>query len=257
VALPLSLASEQVLTHKFKTREVDKYYMCIVAGDVRTHALSTAFTSEEDGTWTVYSGVIDLKLRHVQSQMKTFVHPGGKCSVTKYCCVHVFSSSPGGCEESVIEKEGQTQGQTQRHSLVMCKPVTGRTHQIRAHMAHLGLPLLGDTKYDRRQARQKTDAITQRMNDQFGGRLMLHSHRISLRFSAEEQEACGAPAALTVAAPPPPAMLRACCELQRAHRGVMRATAATTGVELDIGMDRDIHFYARCIDAGVKHLEKL
>ena len=33
------------------------------------------------------------------------------------------------------------------HSLVACTPLTGRTHQIRVHMAHLGHPLAGDTLY--------------------------------------------------------------------------------------------------------------
>ncbi len=33
------------------------------------------------------------------------------------------------------------------HSLVLCEPVTGRTHQLRVHFAHLGYPLLGDEIY--------------------------------------------------------------------------------------------------------------
>lgn len=33
------------------------------------------------------------------------------------------------------------------HSLVACKPLTGRTHQIRVHLEHLGFPILGDKLY--------------------------------------------------------------------------------------------------------------
>ena len=33
------------------------------------------------------------------------------------------------------------------HSVVLCRPVTGRTHQLRVHFAHLGYPILGDDLY--------------------------------------------------------------------------------------------------------------
>ncbi|MBQ3507400.1 MAG: RluA family pseudouridine synthase, partial [Clostridia bacterium] len=33
------------------------------------------------------------------------------------------------------------------HTLVLCKPVTGRTHQLRVHFSHLGYPILGDDIY--------------------------------------------------------------------------------------------------------------
>jgi 23S rRNA pseudouridine1911/1915/1917 synthase len=44
--------------------------------------------------------------------------------------------------------------------LVECRLETGRTHQIRVHLAHLGHPLIGDRTYGRARAmpRPKTDA---------------------------------------------------------------------------------------------------
>ena len=35
----------------------------------------------------------------------------------------------------------------QGHSLVLCEPLTGRTHQLRVHFSHLGFPILGDDLY--------------------------------------------------------------------------------------------------------------
>lgn len=33
------------------------------------------------------------------------------------------------------------------HSLLLCEPVTGRTHQLRVHLSHIGVPILGDDIY--------------------------------------------------------------------------------------------------------------
>lgn len=69
-------------------------------------------------------------------------------------------------------------------SLLHIHPVTGRRHQIRAHLYHVGHPLVGDTRYG--------DRATQAAYP----RLMLHAQRIELRLPDG--------AALSVEAPPPP-----------------------------------------------------
>lgn len=38
-----------------------------------------------------------------------------------------------------------------QHSLVACHPLTGRTHQIRVHLAYIGYPIVGDTVYGRQK----------------------------------------------------------------------------------------------------------
>ena len=61
-------------------------------------------------------------------------------------------------ENSIIERQVSENGQTaithfevlkefEKYSLIECTLETGRTHQIRVHMAHIGNPLLGDSLY--------------------------------------------------------------------------------------------------------------
>lgn len=68
----------------------------------------------------------------------------------------------------------QTLSATAQASLVMCSPKTGRTHQIRVHLAHLGHPILGDRLYKGMGYWQpKSDKQTQRIH-----RAMLHAQAV-------------------------------------------------------------------------------
>ena len=73
------------------------------------------------------------------------------------------------------------------HTLVECQPVTGRTHQIRVHMAHYGHPLAVDPDYggasELRLSDLKTNyhASTRRPERPLISRLTLHAARLGLR----------------------------------------------------------------------------
>ncbi len=101
----------------------------------------------------------------------------------------------------IIDPKGQPSisrwrrlGQSGRSSWLEVQPLTGRTHQIRAHLAHIGHPILGDSLYGRGTADLLADC------------LHLHARQIVL-----PQD--GGKPPLTVTAPPPAHMrsaLQAC-----------------------------------------------
>jgi 23S rRNA pseudouridine1911/1915/1917 synthase len=70
-------------------------------------------------------------------------------------------------------------------TLVEAKPLTGRTHQIRAHLAFIGHPVMGDPEFDKPAAGQPV-----------APRLMLHAYRIAF-----EHPASGRPAMFTAEPP--------------------------------------------------------
>jgi len=89
------------------------------------------YIAKVKGDWTATGDVIcTAKLRvekHVKNQvLKTLVdQQNGVPAETHFHCL--YSS----CEFSIIE----------------ARPITGRTHQIRAHLAHIGFPIVGDILY--------------------------------------------------------------------------------------------------------------
>jgi 23S rRNA pseudouridine955/2504/2580 synthase len=70
-------------------------------------------------------------------------------------------------------------------SLILCQPITGRTHQLRVHFSEMGHPILGDALYGRRPR-----------SGQQPTRLLLHAYILTLTHPTTQQS-------ITVTAPPP------------------------------------------------------
>ncbi|MCR5165840.1 MAG: RluA family pseudouridine synthase [Oscillospiraceae bacterium] len=102
----------RIMNEKIRSRETDKRYLCICVGKPpKEHDTLTAYMFKDSKTNTVT--VSDRK------------SPENRTAVTEY---------------TVLRSNGAL-------SLLEIRLHTGRTHQIRAHMAYIRCPLLGDGKY--------------------------------------------------------------------------------------------------------------
>lgn len=130
----------RILNQKIKDRELDKLYLCIVVGTPpKNRDRLTAYLEKDAADNTVK--VTDRKT------------PYNKTIVTEY---------------TVLKTNG-------RLSLLEVKLGTGRTHQIRAHMAYIGCPLLGDGKYGINRINKEYKVKTQ----------ALYSYKLRFEFTTD------------------------------------------------------------------------
>ena len=129
----------RIINEKIKNHELEKSYLCVTVGRPRPA-----------------EGRVEGFLRkdEAKKEVTFFDHPipGGKTAVTLY---------------RTLESRGEL-------SLVECRLLTGRTHQIRVSMAHLGCPLLGDGKYGRGDVNRRYGETRQ----------ALYSYKLRFAFSS-------------------------------------------------------------------------
>ena len=97
------------------------------------------------------------------------VERNGKNAVTIYRTVKVIKAAMA----------GETRGRSAGLSLVECEILTGRTHQIRVHMASIGCPVAGDAAYGRRSADKALAVPPERQ--------MLHAWKLEIRHPATRE----------------------------------------------------------------------
>ena len=99
----------------------------------RTGPLERGYLAFAWGAFDRPRGTIDAPIdRHPTSRTKMAVRAGGRMAITHW--------------QTLEEFPGRTR-KTGTSSLISCRLMTGRTHQIRVHLAHEGHPLLGDATY--------------------------------------------------------------------------------------------------------------
>jgi 23S rRNA pseudouridine1911/1915/1917 synthase len=132
--------AHEFLAGQFQDRSVRKRYIALVSGALPAQ-----------------SGRIETRLARDPHNRKRFacVASGGRLSLTFYRVARTFMAGKD-C-----------------YSLVILAPRTGRTHQLRAHMRHMGTPILGDPLYGQSDARFP-DAT-----------LMLHARMLRIRLPGD------------------------------------------------------------------------
>ncbi|WP_163194783.1 RluA family pseudouridine synthase [Clostridium thermarum] len=103
-----------------------------LAEQLKDHSMTRVYMALVEGVLKADEGTVDAPLaRHPIERKKIAVVKDGRRAVTHYKVVERFNNA----------------------TLVECRLETGRTHQIRVHMAHIGHPLVGDPVYGYRKQR--------------------------------------------------------------------------------------------------------
>ncbi|MCI1943723.1 RluA family pseudouridine synthase [Clostridium luticellarii] len=103
-----------------------------LAAQLKDHSMTREYVALVEQIIKEENGTVNMPLaRHPKDKIKMAVVPGGREAVTHYEVIERFKSN----------------------TLIKCVLETGRTHQIRVHMAYIGHPVVGDPVYGYKKQR--------------------------------------------------------------------------------------------------------
>lgn len=156
-----------------KTDAAHRHLSAQFADHGRTGDLERGYLAIVWGVPDRQRGTIEAPLaRSPQNPEKMAVRRGGREAITHYEVIYTYADPEGRPLASLIE----------------CRLETGRTHQIRVHLAHIGHPLLGDAVYGG-GFRSKERLLGERQRQALAGlgRQALHAYLLSFRHPSRDE----------------------------------------------------------------------
>ena len=150
-----SLKGLQEMAEQLNSRDIEKHYRCLVKGRIQKPQMIDGWLQKEEK---------DNRVRISQVKL-----PKGKYIKTSYRPLAYYQKDFSSHGEACVKKIGKNDmdGDMDHYTLLDVHLITGRSHQIRAHLASVGHPIVGDGKYGDKKT-----------NDFFARRFHIHAQML-------------------------------------------------------------------------------
>ncbi|QQG43229.1 MAG: RluA family pseudouridine synthase [Candidatus Daviesbacteria bacterium] len=146
------------LQNQFKSRQVKKQYLALVHGSLNETRIVEGSIARNPGNREKFTVLAEGK------EAKTEVEPLKQLTMDSEQLTEIFS------DFNKIQMRKLSNLHYSKFTLTSCRPLTGRTHQIRVHLKYIGFPIVADQKYGGRKMN--------RLDNRWCPRMFLHAHKL-------------------------------------------------------------------------------